>query len=715
MGKKMRSKWLELSGMSVLMFAAATGARAQDAAETQTGTQEIIVTAQKRAESVQDIPLAVSAVGSGELTRLGIASATDLGAVVPNLNIQDSNGRVFIFLRGVGNNFLGLGTESNVAYHSNGVYIARPRAQVASFFDVDRIEVVRGPQGDLYGRNATGGSINVLTRKPTQDLSANGSLSVGNYGLVRAELGIGGAIVPDKIAMRAAGYFIDRGGFGKNEVTGKDVNTRREEAGRVTLDITPSEAFSFEVIGDYFHADDSLAAVHQRGRGLATVPTLSEQLGDVPSSVWNIVSGLDPKRNVEVWGVQGTATLEVSDAASFRNITAYRESKFRVLDDLTGNNPTLQRSNQTENQHQFSNELQFLADGPGWDLILGGYYFTETVRGASNISIFFAPNAQFDQRGWAKTKAYAAFAHGSYEVVDKLKLVLGARYSKEERASAGSAIFGFPPAIPTGGEADFSAFTPKATVQYEPNANLLLYAGFSKGFKSGGFTIGAPGLAVEPETLLSYEAGLKAQFFDRRLTANIAAFWYDYRDMVVTRIVGAQTIDENAGKATIKGIEFELNARPVPNLRIDASLGLLDARFDQYSSADPLNLAAGVQSLAGNRLPGASTYTGRVGVVYDIPVGSRAKVSLGGDMTFSGDMYFDPYEHKTAYQPAYQLYNASLTYDTGGPWSISAWVRNITDETIISSEAISADFLGFPRLAYLRDPRTYGVDIKLNF
>tara|TARA_B110001454_G_scaffold209723_1_gene223495 strand:+ start:6302 stop:8383 length:2082 start_codon:yes stop_codon:yes gene_type:complete len=689
-------------------------AAAQAAEDNQAGVPEIIVTAQKRSENVQDIPLAVSAVSSSQLARLGIANVTDLGAAVPNLNIQDSNGRVFIYLRGVGNNFLGLGTESNVAYHSNGVYIARPRAQVASFFDVDHIEVVRGPQGDLYGRNATGGSINVITRKPTQDASLDVSLSAGNFGLLRGEIGVGGALVPDKIAVRAAGYFVDRGGFGKNEVTGKDVNTRSEQAGRLTVDLTPTDAFSLEIIGDYFQARDSSAAVHQHGRGVPGVPTVGEFTGNVPSTIWNISSATNPLRNVKVWGVQGTASLDLSDSMSLKSITAYRESHYKVLDDLTGNNPTLQLSNQSENQHQFSNEVQFLANGDRWDLILGAYYFTENVDGISNISIFGGP-AQFDQRGSEKTNAYAVFAHGSYELVDKVKLIVGARYSEEKKTSLGSGTFGFPPAIPTGGRAKFNSFTPKVTLQYEPTANLSLYAGVSKGFKSGGFTIGAPGPAVQPETLWSYEAGVKAQMFDRRLTANVAAFWYDYKDMVVTRIVGAQTIDENAGKATIKGIEFELTARPIDNLRIDASLGLLDPKFDQYTSADPLNTAAGVISLAGNQLPGAAKYAGRLGAVYDIPVGDRAMISIGGDMTFSGNTYFDPFEHKTASQPAYELYNANLTYDSGGPWAITAWIRNITDKTIISSEAVSADFLGFPRLAYLRDPQTYGIDLKFKF
>lgn len=676
---------------------------------------DIIVTAQKRSESVQDVPLAVSAVGGAALYRLGVSNPLQLGAAVPNFNLQTNSGVTYIYLRGVGNNFLGLGIDSNVAYHANGVYIARPRAQVASYFDVDRIEVVRGPQGDLYGRNATGGSINVINRKPTQDTTGNINIDIGNYGLVQGEMGIGGALVPGKIAVRAAAFFIDRGGYGKNEATGKDIDTRKEQAARITIDLTPTENLSLELAADYFHANDSFGVVHQAGGALPGVPTYAESVGNRPSTIRNVVSGVDPYRRIRVWGLAGTLNLDLADNLSLKSITAYRKSRFRALDELIGTSPSQGAISQFEGQHQFSEEVQLLANGSNWDFILGGYYFTESVEGFIHIPMYIAPGAQFDQRGSGKTKAYAAFAHGSLEFVDNWKLILGARYSHEKRSADGTFTAPFVP-IPSGGEKSFNAFTPKATLQFEPSPNLNLYAGISKGFKSGGFTIGVPGPGTDPEKLLSYEVGLKAQLFDRRLTANLAAFWYDYKDLVVTRIVGAATIDENAAKATIKGLEAEITARPTNRLRIDLSLGLLDASYDEYVTPDPLDPAAGPVSLAGNRLPGSAKYTARIGAQYDIPVGdSGARISLNGDALFSGDMYFDPYEHVGSYQPSYSIYNASLTYHSGDWWSLSAWGRNLGDRTIVSNQLISADLWGFPRLTYLRDPRTYGVSFKANF
>ncbi|ABQ69768.1 TonB-dependent receptor, plug [Rhizorhabdus wittichii RW1] len=307
-----------IASLAALGWAGA--AQAQSAAAQDPALDEIIVTAQKRSESVQDVPLAVSAVGGATLDRLGVGNPLQLGATVPNFNLQTNSGVTYIYLRGVGNNFLGLGIDSNVAYHANGVYIARPRAQVSSYFDVDRIEVVRGPQGDLYGRNATGGSINVITRKPTDAFSANATLSVGNYGLVQGEAGVGGAIVPGKVAVRAAGFFVDRGGYGKNEATGKDVDNRKEQAGRLTVELTPSEPLTIEIIADYFHANDAWGVVHQAGSGIPGALTLAESLGNFPSKIRNVVSGVDPNRKIRAWGVQGTATLDLADNMSLRSI-----------------------------------------------------------------------------------------------------------------------------------------------------------------------------------------------------------------------------------------------------------------------------------------------------------------------------------------------------------------------------------------------------------
>jgi iron complex outermembrane recepter protein len=705
-----------IAGIVALAWPSAVQAQIDKESESKDGlgVDEIIVTAQKRSESVQDVPLAVSAVGGAALDRLGVSNPLQLGATVPNFNLQTNSGVTYIYLRGVGNNFLGLGIDSNVAYHANGVYVARPRAQVMSYFDVDRIEVVRGPQGDLYGRNATGGSINVITREPSDEFSANATLSIGNYGLVQGEFGVGGAVVPDKVSVRAAGFIVDRGGYGKNDATGRDIDNRKEQAGRLTVELTPSEPLSIEIIADYFHADDAWGVVHQAGSGIPGALTLAEAFGNFPSRIRNVVSGVDPNRTIRAWGIQGTATLDVTDNISLRSITAYRKSRFTALDELIGTNPSMGAISQLEKQHQFSEEVQLLADGTGWDFILGGYYFTEKVDGFIHIPLFFDPAAQFDQRGTGDTKAYAVFAHGSWEFVPTLKLVLGARYSHEKRTSEGVFTAPFDP-IPTGGRKSFNAFTPKATLQFEPSDNLTLYGGVSKGFKSGGFTIGVPGPGVDPEKLLSYEVGAKAQLFDRHLTANVAAFWYDYKDMVVTRIVGAQTVEENAGKSTIKGIEFELTARPTDRLRIDASLGLLDAKFDSFTTPDPLNPAAGPISLAGNRLPGSAEYTARIGAQYDIPIGDASMFSVNGDVFFSGDMFFDPYEHSGSYQSSYETYNASLTYDSGQWWTVTLWGRNLTNRAIVSNQLISADFWGYPRLTYLRDPRTYGVDFKVKF
>lgn len=698
-------------------------------------TQEIIVTAQKRTESLQKVPVAVTAVDSGLLNRLGITTPLSLGPTVPSMSLQTNSGVTYIYLRGVGNNFLGLGIDGNVAYHSNGVYVASPRAQVTGYFDVDRIEVVRGPQGDLYGRNATGGSINVISKKPTDEVSGYANVTVGNYSLFQGEAAIGGPVAGDKLMVRAALFYIDRGGYGKNLNTGKDINDRNAIGSRFTVEANPTEKLKIEIIGDYYHSDDADGVATFAGGALGNnPPSLTELFGGATSNIRDNRSSADQKYTRTVWGIQGTASLALSENIDLKSTTAYRKEHFTAVDDIAGTpNPLLAPITQLEQQKQFSQEVQLLASGSRWDAILGAYYFDQTANGFINVPLdFFAPGAKFDQRGEGTTKAYAMFAHGSWEFVDRLKLIVGGRYSYEKRTNVGSFTNFytlFPIQNPDGSplSAHFEAFTPKATLQFEPSDDVTLYAGVSKGFKSGGFTIGVPGAALKPETLLSYEAGLKIRAFDRRLTANFAAFYYDYKNIVVTKILQNATFNENAAKATIKGFEAEITARPTNNLRFDASLGILDATFKQFVTGnnvypiapgfpfpDPISAPA-PQSLAGNRLPGTSKYTLRLGAEYAIPVGAESRIVLNGDAYFSGDMYFDAYQRKTAYQPSYQTYNASATYEFNKSWSITGWIRNLTNETVISNQVITDRSFAYPRVTYLQDPRTFGGTVRASF
>jgi iron complex outermembrane receptor protein len=359
--------------------------------------------------------------------------------------------------------------------------------------------VVRGPQGDLYGRNATGGSINVVTRKPTDQLAGNLTLTGGNYANFHADGGISGPLFGNTWKARLAGYTIQRDGYGKNLATGKDIDNRHEYGGRLTLVGQPAEKLSIEVIGDYFHADDAFGSVHQYGRGVPSVPTYAELVGFIPKNPRDVLAGVDPNRNVEVSGVQAMIGWDFNDAWSVKSISAYRREHFTALDELIGTSPSQGAISQLERQHQVSEEIQLLGSGSGWDFILGGYYFQESVDGFIHIPLYFAPGAVFDQTGTGDTKASAIFAHGSLQLIERLKLVLGARYSHEKRTSVAQFTAPFVP-VPTGGSKTFNSFTPKVTLQWEPMDTVSLYVGASKGFKSGGFTIGVPGPGVNPIT-----------------------------------------------------------------------------------------------------------------------------------------------------------------------------------------------------------------------
>lgn len=687
---------------------------AENAADRIDDGNIIIVTAQKRSENLQDVPVAISALGNDALERAGVHDVSDISGAVPNAQAAAALGITSVFLRGIGTSALGVGADPSVAYHADGVYVARARAQTTGFFDVQRLEVVRGPQGDLYGRNATGGSLNVITRKPTDYFSGDFSGSYGNYNAVQLEGALSGPLIQDVLNARVAGYYNRHDGYGINIGTGNEIDAADEYGGRITLQFDPSPALSIEMIGEYFKTSDSIGAWHYLAQGRPDVPLTAQIFGGItPPDPRDIGSTVDPKRNQEAYALTGTAGLEISDDVSLKSITGFRDLKHSQLTDLSGATVLGATLTQSESQDQFSQELQLLASGDRWNLILGGYYFTESIVGDVTIPLFFFPGAIFRQEGTAKTNAFAAFGHADYEILDGLKLIGGLRYSHERKRSVGTFTAPANP-IPTGGDVTFNAFTPKFAIEYKPNSDLLVYASVSRGFKSGGFIAGSPGPATNPEFVWSYEIGLKASALDNQLQANLAAFYYDYTDLVVTRVVGASVVNENAASATNKGFEAEIIMRPSNNFQVNASFGYLDAKYSEYDTADPTFLEFGVQNLAGKRLNNAPEFTARVGAEYNMRLGAGELIA-SADIKFLSEIFFSPFNAENLRQESYSIINARLSYQLDNGLKITAFGRNLANKLVVQSAIISADFLGFPVLGGLNEPRTYGLELGFKF
>lgn len=487
------------------------------------GIPDIVVTAQKRSESLQKVPLAVTALSGATLQRSGITDLQGATSSIPSLNLGQQVGVAKISLRGIGLESLQPGAEGSIAFYVDGVFISRSIAALASFYDVDQVEVLRGPQGTLYGRNATGGAINIRSRAPTKDTTGYVNLTVGNYNRVVAEGAVSGTIVPGLITARVAFQTQDRDGYGRNIVTGNRIDDLNSRAVRGSIRITPSDRLTLDLVGDYYRQNDSSGGYHYLGGAGFTAPgvpfsPIAVTLGGrVPDKIRDIANNSDPLNRVNSWGVHGKLSYELTPEIEFTSLTAYRDLSYATKNDIDSTSAQVGNLYQGEQDWQFSQEVQLAGRSDRLNWLIGGFYFRENDRG--QLAIPFdnrivgipAPNAfvrGYYGGGYIKTDALAAFGQASYEILDHLRLTLGARYSTEKKTNRDESAFDvstpYDPGAPIGetlatppGAASivrdkrFNSFTPKVALDYQATRDVLLYASWSKGFKSGAYSLGS--------------------------------------------------------------------------------------------------------------------------------------------------------------------------------------------------------------------------------
>lgn len=708
------------------------------------GLSEIIVTAQRRAESIQDTPIAVSAIGGDALAQRGSTDLTAISATVPGLNVSEQVGQARLTLRGIGVDNISTGAESSVAFNQDGVFFSRSAAALASFYDVDRVEVLRGPQGTLYGRNATGGSVNIVTNRPTFTTEGGVSLTAGNYKTLNAEAYFSTPI-NDKVAMRIAGQIQNHGGYGKNLVTGSDIDNKHSQAVRGQLLFEPTEKLSILIGADYYTQDDRSNSYHYFGpagftaQGDPVTPT-GILLGGYDPGPRNVASVRDPSNKAEFWGARADISYELSDAIALRSITAYRSSFFAVESDLSPLGNNLFPIDFGESSDQVTQELQLNVDTDNNKLVVGAFYLHEKIdgyiEGPYNLMGVGGPDLfiqGFYSGGNLNTKAAAVFAQDTYSITDALRATLGVRYSWEKKTVADQSDFNFDdiydpaagPRFPVHRDSkSFDSFTPKLGLDYDITDDVMIYASYSKGFKAGTFNLGSAGPALDPEKVDAYEIGLKSTVLDGRLRANLSGFYYDYSDLQVGKVQGQLLVLENAASAEIYGLEGEFMLEPVDDFVIGLNASWLHARFTSYVTADQARPAGdgvtldenGVPAfdLTGNALPQAPDYTIDLSAQYtfEVPGGD---LTIRGESFWSDQVYFSPFNLDYVSQPAFDTQNAFVTYKTDGGLRLTGFIRNIGNETIRASGQVATTLLGSPVIGFVKPPRTYGLTLAFDY
>ena len=714
----------------------ASPAMAQEAAPPTDGLADIVVTATRSSESLSKVAASVSAVSEAALGVGGVKDVQSLATAIPNLSVGDQFGVNRIFIRGIGLTSIDLGADGGVAFLQDGAQIARPAAQLSGFYDLERVEVLRGPQGTLYGRSATAGAINLITKRPTEEIDGYVRASYGNYNAVSLEGAVGGAMGSDKLMIRLAGKYDRRDGYGVNEFTGQDIDNRDAYAFRGSILAKPAEDLEVLISGEYFNENDSNYAFHYFGPTVAPENQLGSILGG--QSLFTVAAAAGRKPNLRnIYSDQ--EALNQRDGYSFtgtiawtpgdwdvKSITSYRNFQRFNRNDLDGSNANMfGQNNYNETSKTFSQEFVGTYKSEKFDALLGAMYFNEELFGSvrvplTNLGILFGlpantfNNAAYLQFGTVNIDAIGLYAQGSYALSDKLKLTAGGRFSHEKRKGVGT--FDFLGSVNTDKQKSWNAFTPTVTLNYQATDATLVYASVTRGFKSGVINVGSRNDVINPEYVWSYEVGIKTATADRKLQANIAGFYMDYTDLQVGFVDATSVVTTvNAASARNYGVEAELRAKPLPGLTLELFGTYLNAKYRRFTTGD---YRQGFQqiSVAGNRLSNAPEFSFRAGGNYDIPIGSAGKLNARAEVNWQDRVFFTEFNNADATQAPYALINAGLRFTSADDkFTVDVWGRNLANKLVITNNIITAPLFNSVRVGSLAPPRTFGVTFGANF
>lgn len=732
-----------LAAMVLPQLASAQEATADDAGQV----TDIIVTAERRETRLQDTPISITALEAGAVEAQGVKTINDLAATVPNLTSTtgpQGSGDANFFVRGVGQFDVIVTNDPGVGVYVDGVYLGRTVGASLDSGDIGRVEVLRGPQGTLFGRNTLGGAISVTSKAPDPDKF--GATLRGTYGS-RERIDVDGSLnfaLGGENALRVYGYTRNQDGFARNAFTGALFGKTERYGGKARLNAEPTSGVRIDLAADY--GLDRSNPAPSVNRAIVPAPFFPADAGnDRSTDFYTVFASNSPEARNRTYGFSGTVAFDVGDA-TLKSITAYRNLDSFSTSDPDGTGYRLYDQNVTTRQNQFSQELQISGDAFDKRLsyLLGGYFFRE--RANQELALCFAPitpvpTARFNacntwtQQNNQLTNSYAVFGQARFKVAEPLSITLGGRYTWENKSIVSNQFFDFRPAgtgfNPTPGApppglrivapivtnlADnlkFQKFTPKVGVEFKARDTVLVFASYAKGFRSGGFNgrLIAPQTRVPsyaPDTNDTYEVGIKADALDRALRVNVTGFYSKYKGI-------QQTISDpivqfrvaNAGSAELYGFEAEITAVPTRGLRFNAGVGYTSSKFQDVPAAvGPIN---------GNRLPFSPEYTVATGLEYEIAAGGFS-VTPRVDYRYQSTVFFSPFNLPLERQSGYGLLSARLTVasENEGRYSLAVYGDNLTQERYYTfgQDALAAQGVAY---SYLGRPREYGVTASLKF
>lgn len=725
--------------------------------------EEVVVTARKRDERLTDTPLSVTALTASDLSRFQVEDLGDIQNIVPNLsfNLGDAANAI-IYIRGVGQRDSLSFADPGVGVYLDDVYMGRAQGAFLDVVDVERIEVLRGPQGTLYGRNTIGGAIKYVSAAPTVTPYFAVEAGVGNFGAHQLKASWSGPLNTDgSLLGRVTFAHLAHDGYNENQFAGAASDTDGDKqtfAGRLQLAYSPSDDLRFHLSVDRSISSPDRSITPSR---ISAGPTLVQRTAafEPASDPFKIEANFNDVERLEVEGVALTFEYALSDAFALKSVTAFRQLDYETHIDLDGTGFEVFGVYVDQRQDQFSQELQIAYDAGGQvQALLGIHHFSEddlTPDGISNsqpidfsggAGTFFSPYGTVSENDQS-VEANAIFGEVSWAVSEAWELTLGARYTAESKAlkrKACQALGALGMVLPTINDCnpapnssnpfalnldlseDFSKVTPKLGLSYRFEAGGLAYFAYARGFKSGGFdgrigynsasdesAVNTQARPYDAEVADTFEIGWKSVLADGRVRLSMAAFFNDYQDLQLssfsaTPAGGFATVFTNAGEAENFGFEAELLASPTPNLLVSLNLGYLDAEYKTF-------INAANEDVSGDLTPiNSPDFTGNVGVQYTYSLG-WANLIFGADVSLRSDYFVDVNNLEALHQDSFSLLGASVTVESeDDSWSVSLGAKNLLDEAYITH---GFDLTAFPGvgLAYYGHPRTYQLQARYRF
>lgn len=720
--------WSALSTMAV----------AQDApAQTQeeaAAVGDVIVTARRRDEALKDVPISLSALGAERLEETGATDITALQQQTPNATVQvarGSNSTLISFIRGIGQQDPLWGFEPGVGLYVDDVYVARPQGAVLDIYDIERIEVLRGPQGSLYGRNTVGGAIKYVTSRLSQapELTLRGAY--GSYNQIDL-LASGSLPLADNFRVGGAIASYQRDGYGENLNTGAEHYNKDVLAGRLSAEWEPREEMSIRLAYDRVEDDSNPRHGHREVAGVGPG-------AGVPDSVYDTYAGVGDENSVMNQGFSATVQIDMSDHWTFKSITAWREGDTDTVIDFDNTPaPTLDIPAYYADD-QLTQEFQFLFDYDRMQGVLGFFYLDGHAEGAFD-TILGNAGIVIGTGGAVETESWAGFADINLDFTDRLHLSLGARYTLDNKTgtvfranylgATNSPLLGGAPRAPLlvrtdyTNSKDFDQFTPRVALSYDLNDDMTAYASYSQGYKSGGFDMRGDAIftpdtvdGYEPETVDSIELGLKGSL--DRLSFAAAVFRNEYSDQQVTTQVpavgGIASFVDNVGSSTFVGAEFEGRLRLLDNLHANFAVGYLDSDFEEFLRYNLTTMA--YEDISDQVvLQNAPKWTGYLGLSWYGDV-AGGELAVTPSVSYRDDYSQFEFPNPVLDQEAYALVDLSVVWtDPSDRYTVGLFGKNLTDEEYrVGAYAFPGALFNDSLIGYYGPPQTVTASVQVKF